>query len=72
MEFICIFLNFLFGVFFSIFSDILKHRDLEKEIDGKSLGSLLPEDVIKQLESQYVSSREVRRFSKGVMKGRPF
>ncbi|XP_041121809.1 tumor necrosis factor alpha-induced protein 2-like isoform X2 [Polyodon spathula] len=39
-------------------NDILKHRDLEKEIDGKSLGSLLPEDVIKQLESQYVSSRE--------------
>ncbi|XP_041132708.1 tumor necrosis factor alpha-induced protein 2-like isoform X2 [Polyodon spathula] len=33
-------------------------KDLEKEIDGKSLGSLLPEDVIKQLESQYLSNRE--------------
>ncbi|KAJ8410389.1 hypothetical protein AAFF_G00203700, partial [Aldrovandia affinis] len=38
--------------------DILKHKELEKNIDCEALGPLLPESVVRPLEEKYLSNKE--------------
>ncbi|KAJ8356458.1 hypothetical protein SKAU_G00192520 [Synaphobranchus kaupii] len=38
--------------------DILKHKELEKDIDSEALGPLLPKAVVSLLEEKYLSQKE--------------
>ncbi|XP_061097073.1 tumor necrosis factor alpha-induced protein 2-like isoform X1 [Conger conger] len=39
-------------------NDVLKHKELEKDIDCEALGPLLPEAVARPLEDKYLSKKE--------------
>ncbi|KAG7461321.1 hypothetical protein MATL_G00208790 [Megalops atlanticus] len=51
--------SYLLGWVYTYYpKEVLKHKELEKDIDGEALGPLLPEDVLCPLEDQYLSHKE--------------
>ncbi|XP_035278795.1 tumor necrosis factor alpha-induced protein 2-like isoform X3 [Anguilla anguilla] len=43
-------------------NDVLKHEELEKDIDIEALGPLLPEAVVRPIEEKYLSQKEIGVF----------